>query len=47
MLDGLGVETGVDLDALVEVGRFISGRLGREPVSKANVALSRSGASSA
>jgi len=47
MLDGLGVETGVDLDALVKVGRFISDHLGRNPVSRANIALSRSAAPSA
>ena len=27
--DGLGIETGIDLDALVDAGAFISGRLGR------------------
>ena len=34
MLQGLGMETGVDLDALVETGRWMSSRLGREPASK-------------
>jgi len=34
MLQGLGLETGVDLDALVEAGRWISAKLGREPASK-------------
>jgi hydroxymethylglutaryl-CoA lyase len=34
MLDGMGIETGVDLDALVEVGRFISEQLGRENRSR-------------
>ena len=34
MLQGLGIETGVDLDALIEVGRFISDHLGRTPTSK-------------
>ena len=34
MLDGLGIETGVDLDKLVDAGAFISGVLGREPVSR-------------
>ena len=28
MLDGLGIETGVDLDALVEASRFIESRVG-------------------
>jgi isopropylmalate/homocitrate/citramalate synthase len=40
MLDGLGIETGVDLEALAKAGRFISEKLGREPVSKVNRALS-------
>lgn len=31
MLHGLGIETGVDLDRLLETGRFIAGALGREP----------------
>jgi hydroxymethylglutaryl-CoA lyase len=34
MLDGMGIETGVDLDAIVETAWFISGVLGREPRSK-------------
>ncbi|MDE0855241.1 MAG: hydroxymethylglutaryl-CoA lyase [Nevskia sp.] len=34
LLHGLGMETGVDLDALVETGRWISHQLGREPASK-------------
>ena len=41
LLDGLGVETGVELDRLLEAGRFISDFLGREPVSRAAVALWR------
>ena len=40
MLDGMGIETGVDLTALVEAGRFIGGRLGRTPVSRVGLALS-------
>jgi hydroxymethylglutaryl-CoA lyase len=39
MLQGLGIETGVDLERLVEVGRWISSVLGREPGSKAGRAL--------
>jgi hydroxymethylglutaryl-CoA lyase len=31
MLDGLGVRTGVDLDAVVEAAWWIAGRLGRSP----------------
>jgi isopropylmalate/homocitrate/citramalate synthase len=38
MLQGLDLDTGVDLDALVETGRWISGILGREPGSKVNKA---------
>ncbi len=34
MLNGLGVSTGVDLDALVDTARFISEALGRPPVSR-------------
>ena len=42
MLDGLGIETGVDLDALAAAGRFISEQLGRAPVSKvANAMIGR------
>jgi hydroxymethylglutaryl-CoA lyase len=39
MLDGLGVKTGVNLDALVDAGAWISGELGRPPVSRAGRAL--------
>ncbi len=39
MLDGLGITTGIDLDALVDAGAFISGVLGRPPVSRAGKAL--------
>ena len=46
MLNGIGVDTGVDLGRLVEAGAFISAQLGRPPVSKANVALQRSQAAS-
>ena len=34
MLDGLGIETGISLDALVETAGWISERLGRPPASK-------------
>jgi hydroxymethylglutaryl-CoA lyase len=40
MLNGLGVETGVDLDRLVEIGLWICGILGRKPASKAALAIS-------
>jgi hydroxymethylglutaryl-CoA lyase len=39
MLHGLGIDTGLDLDALVDAGAFISGVLGRPPVSRAGKAL--------
>jgi hydroxymethylglutaryl-CoA lyase len=39
LLDGLGIETGIDLDALVDAGAFISEVLGRPPVSRAGRAL--------
>ena len=39
MLEGLGVETGVDLDRMIETSWWISGHLGRPPASK--VALAR------
>ena len=38
MLRGLGIETGVDLEAVVETGRFISQALGRRPASKVSLA---------
>ncbi len=34
MLDGLGIETGVDLEAVIEAGRFICRALGRRPSSR-------------
>jgi hydroxymethylglutaryl-CoA lyase len=39
MLNGLGISTGIDLDALIETGGFISEALGRTPTSKAAQAL--------
>lgn len=39
MLDGLGIHTGIQLDALVDAGAFISGVLGRAPMSRAGKAL--------
>ena len=39
LLRGLGLETGIDLDRLVEAGLFISQALGRPPASKAALAL--------
>jgi len=34
LLQGLGIETGVDLDALADAGAWISSQLGRPPVSR-------------
>lgn len=39
MLHGLGIETGVDLEALAATGRWLAGLLGRETGSKAGRAL--------
>jgi len=39
MLDGLGIETGVDLMKVLRTGQFICSELGREPSSKAARAM--------
>ena len=39
MAQGLGLETGVDLDRLLNATRFVSDAIGRPPVSKAAQAL--------
>ncbi|HET9699422.1 MAG TPA: hydroxymethylglutaryl-CoA lyase [Burkholderiales bacterium] len=39
MLDGLGIETGVSLERLIDAGAFISAHLGREPGSRAARAI--------
>jgi hydroxymethylglutaryl-CoA lyase len=39
LLNGLGIETGIDLEALVDAGAFISNVLGRKPMSRAANAL--------
>ena len=39
MLNGLGISTGIDLDALVDAGAFISGVLGRPPASRVGRAV--------
>ncbi|WP_353093491.1 hydroxymethylglutaryl-CoA lyase [Methylibium sp.] len=42
LLHGLGIETGIDLDALVDTAAYISGVLGRKPVSRvANAVLAK------
>jgi hydroxymethylglutaryl-CoA lyase len=39
MMQGLGVETGIDLNAVVDAGQFISQHLGRKAVSRAGNAI--------
>ena len=39
MLNGLGIETGIDIDKLVDAAEFISSVLGRKPVSRSGNAL--------
>jgi hydroxymethylglutaryl-CoA lyase len=39
LLEGLGIETGIDLDKLVDAGKYISEVLGRKPNSRAATAL--------
>ncbi|VWX57664.1 3-hydroxy-3-isohexenylglutaryl-CoA/hydroxy-methylglutaryl-CoA lyase [Burkholderiales bacterium 8X] len=39
MLHGMGIETGIDLDALIDAGVYISAALGREPQSRVSKAL--------
>jgi hydroxymethylglutaryl-CoA lyase len=38
MLEGMGIDTGIDLEKLVQVGRFISQQLNVKPQSKVNLA---------
>ena len=39
MLAGMGIDTGIDLDQLVDAGAFISSHLGRKPNSRAATAI--------
>jgi hydroxymethylglutaryl-CoA lyase len=39
MLHGMGIDTGIDLDKLIDAGKFISDFLGRKPHSRAANAL--------
>lgn len=39
MLHGMGFKTGVDMESLIETGRWISEELGRETGSRAGAAL--------
>jgi hydroxymethylglutaryl-CoA lyase len=41
MLNGLGIDSGVNLDKLVDTGAWISQQLGREAASRAGLALWR------
>ncbi|XP_072176060.1 hydroxymethylglutaryl-CoA lyase, mitochondrial-like [Diadema setosum] len=41
MLNGLGIETGVNLEKIVAVGQFISRELGRQNTSKVGCAMSK------
>ena len=42
MLDGMGIQTGVDLQAVAAAGRMISEHLGRKPASRTAIALEAS-----
>ena len=39
---GMGIETGIDLDHLIDAGNFISGVLGRQTRSKVALATKKS-----
>ncbi len=39
LLHGMGIETGIDLEKLIDAGQFISDHLGRKPNSRAATAL--------
>lgn len=39
MMQGLGIETGIDLDQVVDAGQFISAALGRKAISRAGNAI--------
>jgi len=48
MLHGLGIETGISLDGLVDAAAYVSGVLGRKPVSRsANALLAKRAAAAA
>jgi len=48
MLHGLGIETGISLDGLVDAAAYVSGVLGRKPVSRsANALLAKRAAATA
>jgi hydroxymethylglutaryl-CoA lyase len=39
MLRGLGIETGIDLDKLIDAAAYISGVIGSKPVSRTGSAM--------
>ena len=39
LLQGMGIDTGIDLDKLVDAGKFISDFLGRKPNSRVATAI--------
>jgi hydroxymethylglutaryl-CoA lyase len=39
LLHGMGIDTGIDLDRLVDAGAFISAQLGRKPNSRVATAI--------
>lgn len=39
MLHGMGIETGIDLDAVVDIGQWVASEIGRRPDSRAGNAL--------
>ena len=39
MLEGLGIESGVDLDQVVDAGVYISSAIGRPSASRASTAI--------
>ena len=39
MLHGMGIETGIDLDKLIDAGKFVSDFLGRKPNSRVSAAV--------
>jgi hydroxymethylglutaryl-CoA lyase len=39
LLHGMGIETGIDLDLLIDAGKFISDHLGRKTQSRAGNAI--------
>jgi hydroxymethylglutaryl-CoA lyase len=39
LLNGLGIDSGIDLDRLVDIGQWICAEIGREPASRAGRAI--------